>query len=163
MEGRSPSLMWDMVIREIVLLVAEEVKAHRQGTDTDTKDIPHAAAPVLKSPIPKSSDVTKKIECPDLDRSTSIPIFLDPQNFLPTLPPTPPPTLIAHYPASTEPSLRLPGSAVFPHEEDSDSDMEVDVGWTMQGRHSPFPRNLLSPQSPPPAQHQDCHQRRTQH
>jgi hypothetical protein len=69
--------MREAVIREIALLVAEEVKTCRRLPDAETTFLPSSAM-VSDSPPAPDSDI--KVECPD----NSIPIFMDPRNFLPT-------------------------------------------------------------------------------
>ncbi|KAJ7748378.1 hypothetical protein B0H16DRAFT_1888466 [Mycena metata] len=74
--------MWDTIIHEIALLVAEEVKIHRRISDRNAEPI--------SAPRPRA------IFAPKLDSErdsgdVAIPTILDPRNYLPTPPPTPPP------------------------------------------------------------------------
>ncbi|KAJ7752533.1 hypothetical protein B0H14DRAFT_2541046 [Mycena olivaceomarginata] len=120
---------WDAVVREIALLVAEEVKPHRTiAGNPGTELICHSPAPVSKrlKPAPNPNFDASKVECPD----SAIPLFLDPRNFLPTPPPTPPPTLVFRRPGSTERgSLTSPASALSPHDESA-------IGETSSETHS---------------------------
>ncbi|KAJ7246115.1 hypothetical protein B0H12DRAFT_1126821 [Mycena haematopus] len=102
-----------------------EVKTHRRIVGAET--ISHSSATASKSPPAQNSDA--KVECPD----DSVPIWLDPRNFLPTPPPTPPPILMSHHSAFTERALRVPDSASSPHDEN------VDVGThgPLESSHNP--------------------------
>ncbi|KAJ6462605.1 hypothetical protein C8R45DRAFT_1027180 [Mycena sanguinolenta] len=125
------SKMWDIVIHEIALLIAEEVKTHRRITGVQA--IPQPPAPVPDSPTVQDSNV--KDECsPD-----SVPIWLDPRNFLPTPPPTPPPTLGSRRSLSAEAecAFTLPDFPSLPHDEKDDVMAE------------PAPESSHIPEAPP--------------
>ncbi|KAJ6496074.1 hypothetical protein C8R45DRAFT_984902 [Mycena sanguinolenta] len=110
--------MWDSIIPEIEFLIAEEVKTHRRASGAETLSYPFV--PIADSPLLQTSDV--KGECSD----DSVPLWLDPRNFLPTPPPTPPPTLVSQHSVSdtnAECALRVPDSALSPHDENVDVDM----------------------------------------
>jgi hypothetical protein len=123
--------IWDTVIREIALLVAEEVKAH--GRIAAAPNIP----PVSETPAGLDCDVKVEeedallpVECPDV----STPVILDPRNYLPSPPATPPPILIPRRLA-----LKSPPSALSP------LDADIDVG----SEKSPeVPECARIPQSP---------------
>ncbi|KAK7013968.1 hypothetical protein R3P38DRAFT_3322465 [Favolaschia claudopus] len=118
--------MWDMVIREIALLVADEVK---RVVAAEKEPFSRCQSPDLDSELPlkgkgketashtgveeeggyfSSSDIVKEV-----------PIFLDPRNFLPTPPPTPPPSLMFSRAGSGSSSsgLNLPHLAAQEDEE----------------------------------------------
>ncbi|KAF8142917.1 hypothetical protein K438DRAFT_1994468 [Mycena galopus ATCC 62051] len=124
--------MWEAVIREITLLVAEEVKTCRRP---DAETTSHLSPAVSDTPVPNSDT---KVHCPD----NSLPIFMDPRNFLPTPPPTPPPTLRSRYPASADSTLRVPVSALPPHDTSTENSEEKSTVPDAANGNS-------SPESPP--------------
>ncbi|KAJ7776015.1 hypothetical protein DFH07DRAFT_73798 [Mycena maculata] len=112
--------IWDIVIREIAVLIAEEVKAHGRiaGAETETHTVPDTP-PLAEKPSAPPSDV--KAVFPT---GVSMPPVLDPQNYLLTPPPTPPPLSISRFPAPTERSPNVHTSALSPHDTDIDAGAE---------------------------------------
>ncbi|KAJ7035918.1 hypothetical protein C8F04DRAFT_1221047 [Mycena alexandri] len=118
--------MWDTIIHEIALLVAEQVKLHRRISDAEP----------ISAPRPRVTFV------PELDTkrdSGEIPVILNPRNYLPTPPPTPPPIRMSHSAPAAERSLKIP-PALSPGAAETNVDIE-DIVETLHAVHSSRPHS----------------------
>ncbi|KAK7052657.1 hypothetical protein R3P38DRAFT_2502490 [Favolaschia claudopus] len=152
--------MWDMVVREIALLVAEEVK--RVVAAAEKEPFSRCQSPDLDLELPlkgkgkatTSHTVVEEEEEGYFSSSAvekEVPIFLDPRNFLPTPPPTPPPSLMVSRAGSGSSSsgLKLPNLTAQEDEEvialklddalnELDSTLEEDVASIDAHKHSTY-------------------------
>ncbi|KAJ6545491.1 hypothetical protein B0H19DRAFT_1167835 [Mycena capillaripes] len=133
--------MWDSVLREITLLITDEVKTHRRIADEvkthrriADEIIHHAPQPVRKTP--------SHLDC---DQKVPTPVVLDPRNYLPTPPSTPPPTLISRRPASKGKSLKVLVPALSPSAADADAGTEK----SLETFHVPDSVQIPRPSSSP--------------
>ncbi|KAJ7141614.1 hypothetical protein C8R46DRAFT_968646 [Mycena filopes] len=131
--GSETNEMWDEIIREIARLVAQEVQTHHDIAEEIYR--PRARIPEITRPAP---DVKK-----DLTELGAIPTILDPRNYLPTPPPTPPPIAFPRSRSPTDSDIALRPPALSPREEEMRvADAEGTISETL---HFSL---VLSPRSP---------------
>lgn len=120
---------WESIVREIAALIAEEA----QSRDARTSD----------PDVLLSTPCLDEVEA-DFPVST-MPIILDPRNYLPTPPPTPPPFAISRVPSIAERAM----PALSPHFGDNVD--RIDIDHTEQKADtSDVPRRDVGIQSPLP-------------
>ncbi|KAJ7800424.1 hypothetical protein B0H14DRAFT_2616261 [Mycena olivaceomarginata] len=123
--------IWDSVIREIALLVAEHVKPPRLVTGAEI--VPeNPPAPTRDHKFGFSGDV-------------SIPTVLNPRSYLHTPPPTPPPALMAPFPRAAERSSKPHPAALSPPHP------HIDTGADKCLQVSDVSHSQIDPPAPIPA------------
>ncbi|KAJ7613655.1 hypothetical protein DFH06DRAFT_1307865 [Mycena polygramma] len=132
-------MMWDAVIREIALLIGEEVKTHRRIAG----EIARPASPAV-SEIPSTPASDAHEDCAG---DVSSPVLVDIRHYPPTPPPTPPPTL-----AVMKRAHRVLPFALTPHSDDVDVDVDSGQGTEKSpGTFHVTPEVVHIPASPPPS------------
>ncbi|KAJ6471084.1 hypothetical protein C8R47DRAFT_1054531 [Mycena vitilis] len=131
---------WDGVIREIALLIGEEVKTHRRIGG----DIARPASPAV-SEVPSTPDADAQEDCAG---NVSSPMLVGIHHYPPTPPPTPPPTL-----AVMKRAHRSLPFAPAPHSGCVDSDVDMGIGTEKSPEtfHVPDVVHASLPASPPPS------------
>ncbi|KAJ7073489.1 hypothetical protein B0H15DRAFT_963465 [Mycena belliarum] len=107
--------MWPRVVCEIARLVAEDVSVHCRRAEEDK------ASRYVRSSDGSSSELDLDLasewewEARDVRAEAPVPIVLDPRNYLPTPPPTPPPSFVLCPPVSAESERVGRDSGLSPH------------------------------------------------
>ncbi|KAJ7073490.1 hypothetical protein B0H15DRAFT_963493 [Mycena belliarum] len=104
--------MWPRVVREIARLVAEDVSMHCRRAEEEGQASRYVGASLNLDSV--ESEWEWEWEARDVRAEVPVPIVLDARNYLPTPPPTPPPSFVLCPPVSPE-SERVRDSGLSPH------------------------------------------------
>ncbi|KAJ7137539.1 hypothetical protein C8R43DRAFT_1238828 [Mycena crocata] len=141
--ARDTANMW-VVLREIALLIAEEAEIHARSKP----DVAEAEEEIPALPgISTYPDMDAKDDRDAKSSHVTLPVILDPRNYLPTPPPTPPPLLIPRFTPSSQGPGRSRGSSVSAL---SPRDMKVEsvIVSEEQQQHPATPNDVESPSLP---------------
>ncbi|KAJ7073497.1 hypothetical protein B0H15DRAFT_1027419 [Mycena belliarum] len=94
--------MWPRVVREIARLVAEDVSVHCRRAEEEGQASRYVCSDGSSSKLDLDMESEWEWEALDVRAEAPVPIVLDPRNYLPTPPPTPPPSFVLCPPVSAE-------------------------------------------------------------